>query len=321
MALGEFEIIQRYFAGLTRPRADVTLGIGDDAAVLQVPAGQELVASTDTLVSGVHFGEDALPFDIGFKALAVNLSDLAAMGAEPRWAMLALTIPRADPDWLQPFAEGFGMLANRHNVSLVGGNLAHGPLNVTVHILGCVPTGAAIRRGTAGPGDLIHVTGELGAAALALAAATGTGIDPQRVPTSCFERLRRPEPRVQAGLALRGSASAAIDISDGLCSDLGHVIRMSGNGAVVRLDALPGCIALGLVDDADERWRMALCAGDDYELCFTVPPARQDQLVRSMQAIGQSVTHIGEITAGTGIRWLRGDGTEYQPPSGGYRHF
>lgn len=321
MPLDEFEVIRRFFAGLTRARADVVLGIGDDAAVLQLPPGQELVATTDTLVCGVHFAQDAAPFDTGFKALAVNLSDIAAMGAEPRWATLALTIPRADAGWLQAFTDGFRELADRHHVCLVGGNLAHGPLNITVQVLGCVPAGAAIRRGTAVPGDDIYVTGELGSAGLAFAASSGTGIDREDLPEACLERLRRPEPRVQAGMALRGLASAAIDISDGLSGDLGHVVSQSKVGAAVRLEDLPVCAALAALPDQDLRWKIALCAGDDYELCFAAPPARRDALMRAMQGIGQRVTRIGEITSDQRIRWLKADGSEYEPAAGSYRHF
>lgn len=319
--MDEFEVIRRYFAGLTCGRGDVVLGIGDDAAVLHLPAGQELVVTTDTLVYGVHFLPDAAAFDTGFKSLAVNLSDIAAMGAEPRWTTLALTLPHADPDWLRAFAEGFRKLADRHHVSLVGGNLAHGPLNITVQVLGCVPAGTAIRRDTAAPGDEIYVTGELGSAGLAFAASSGPDIDRNEVPEACFERLHRPEPRIEAGIGLRGIASAAIDISDGLAGDLGHLASQSGTGAEVRLESLPVCQALASMRDPDLRRRIALCAGDDYELCFTVPPGRRKELVRAMQEIGQRVTHIGEMTADKELRWLKEDGSVYLPPAGGYRHF
>lgn len=321
MELDEFEVIQRYFAGLTAPRRDIIRGIGDDAAVLDLPPDHELVAATDTLVAGVHFSEGAAPFDIGFKALAVNLSDMAAMAGEPKWATLALTLPRADAAWLEAFARGFADLAARHEVGLVGGDLTRGPLTVTVQILGVVPRGRALYRGTARPGDRIYVTGELGSAGLALAASGKAAIDGADIPAFCIERLHRPEPRVGIGRCLRGLASAAIDISDGLLGDLQHVVQSSGVGAEVELAKLPMCSTLRAVRDADARWRIALCAGDDYELCFTIPPGRGAELSRALEGVDPRVTEIGCITAGRGIHWILPDGSSYQPRASAYRHF
>jgi thiamine-monophosphate kinase len=239
MALTEFNLIERYF---TRPAAapdpDVILGIGDDAALVRVPTGMELAVATDTLVEGVHFPPQTAPETIGHKALAVNLSDMAAMGAEPRWATLALTLPQADEDWLTAFSSGFLALAAAEGVQLIGGDTTRGPLSITVQILGLLPSGSALRRSGACAGDLVYVTGTLGDAGLALRMlqhAHGSAA----VAAPLAQRLNQPQPRTQEGLALRGIASAAIDISDGLCADLGHILAASGVGAHINLAALP----------------------------------------------------------------------------------
>lgn len=318
MPAGEIELIRRHFAELTPRRADVALGIGDDAALLEVPAGHELAVSTDVLVEGVHFIAGTDPADIGFKSLAVNLSDMAAMGAEPRWATLALTLPAADETWLSGFAAGFRELALRFDVALVGGDISRGPLSINVQIMGVVPRGTALRRDGARPGDHVYVSGELGGAALALklldaAAAT--------VPSVCLERLHRPIPRVVAGSALRGVAHSAIDVSDGLFLDLSRLVQASGGGAVVELDRVPLCAPVAAIADPDERLRLGLGSGDDYELCFTAPPGSGTALAGIAGKTGVAMTRIGEITAGDRVRWLRGDGSEFRPGAGGYQHF
>jgi thiamine-monophosphate kinase len=318
MAAGEIELIRRYFAELTPARADVVLGIGDDAALLEVPAGFELAVSTDALVAGVHFAMDADPYDVGFKALAVNLSDMAAMGAEPRWATLVLTLPAADEVWLAGFTAGFRDLASEFRVALVGGDLCSGPLNVTVQIMGVVPAGSALRRDGARPGETIYVTGELGAAALALRLLAEGG---RPVPPECLQRLHRPMPRVAAGWQLRGVASAAIDISDGLFLDLQRVALASGVGAEIRLDSVPLCRALSAITDPGERYRLALGTGDDYELCFTLPPGRDSLLEEIAGNCGHAISRIGAITAGNRVRWLLAEGSEFDPGDAGYQHF
>ncbi|MBI2970546.1 MAG: thiamine-phosphate kinase [Gammaproteobacteria bacterium] len=320
MPLGDLELIEKFFKGLTASRSDVVIGIGDDAAVLAPPPGHELVVSADMLVAGVHFFEDAAPFDVGFKSLAVNLSDMAAMGAEPRWATLALSLPRADSVWLDAFSRGLAHLAGRFQVALVGGDLASGPLTVSVQILGVVPQGAALRRDRARPGDLVFVTGELGAAGFALEALKH-GSDPRSIAPACLERLLRPLPRVAAGQRLRAVADAAIDVSDGLVSDLGHIVAASGVAAEVDLERIPLPLAMGPPPPDSDDWRIALATGDDYELCFTVSPGRADAVTSVLQGVGHPVTCIGRILAGDGIRWKLPDGSDLEAGWSGYRHF
>ena len=321
MSLTEFEIIARYFKDLTGNDEQVAVGIGDDAAVINIPPGQQLVTSVDTLVSGIHFFADAAPYDIGFKSLAVNISDLAAMAARPRWATLALTMLEGDSAWLQQFAEGFAAVARRYGVSLVGGDLTHGPLAITIQIMGLVEAGKAVTRGGAQTGDRIYVSGCIGGAGLALGCLKKelpTTIQPS---TASIERLLRPEPRVALGLELTDLANAAIDISDGLAADLGHILEMSGKGAVIDLDRVPVCDDLMQIENQDERLRMALCAGDDYELCFTVPANRQDKIASVSTALNLPLHCIGTITAGAKLIWRKADGSEYRLEDSGYRHF
>lgn len=318
--MDEFEIIRTFFATQPVTRADVALGIGDDAALLRVPAGQELVATTDTLVAGVHFLADADPADLGYRALAVNLSDLAAMGAEPAWTTLSLTLPAADPRWLEAFCRGFYELTREFGVQLVGGNLARGPLNITVSAYGHVPAGAALRRTGASAGDAIYVTGTLGDAALALHHRLGR----HRLEALAFEsvraRLDRPLPRVRAGLQLRGIASAAIDISDGLLADLGHVLEASRVGARIELTCLP-LSPVYRAERAQVGWEPALAQGDDYELCFTVPRERIATLETLAPVFGCAVTRIGEIVMQPGLTVLDESGEQYVPRHAGHDHF
>ncbi len=313
---GEFSLIDRFFARLTPPRDDVRLGIGDDAALLAMPAGRDLVLATDTLVAGVHFPEGTAAEAIGHKALAVNLSDLAAMGAEPAWATLALTLPAADEDWLAGFAAGFGELAARHGVALVGGDTTRGPRVITVTVAGRVPPGEALTRAGARPGDGIWVTGSLGDAGLALVLLQSG----EPVPEVLRRRLDRPEPRLAAGRALRGLATATIDVSDGLVADLGHVLDRSGVGARLEVAAVPRSAALREAADGAAASRLALAAGDDYELCFTLPPAAEAEMAGRLAAIDCPVTRIGSIEARPGLRLIAADGTELPPP-GGFDHF
>ncbi|TAJ92703.1 MAG: thiamine-phosphate kinase [Gammaproteobacteria bacterium] len=320
MTRNEFDIIRQYFRGLADNTGGVICGIGDDAAVLAIPPGHELVVSTDTLVSGVHFPAATAAADVGHKALAVNLSDLAAMAALPQWVTLALTLPEDDPEWLAGFCGGFAVLARETGVSLVGGDTTHGPLSITITVMGVVPAGTAVKRSGARPGDQIYVTGSLGGAGLALRRLLdGRYADVRNKRDVCLERLLRPRPRIATGLALRGIASAMIDISDGLAADLGHILEDSGCGAIVQLEDIPIAPELHELTRA-EFWRTALTAGDDYELCFTAPVAKRPEVERLTQQSLVPITPIGEIM-GSGLSWRNKDGSESKFPVTGYRHF
>ncbi len=311
----EFQLIEAYFTRQPVRRDDVILGIGDDGAILQPPPHAAIVVSTDTLVEGVHFVPDIAPRDLGYRALAVNLSDLAAMGAEPAWATLAITAPRADTAWFAEFSAGFFELAARHHVQLVGGNMARGPLNITVEVHGFVPPGAALRRDGARAGDLIFVTGSLGDAALGLQVAQGRRALSSDAARLLLQHYLRPTPRVAAGLALRGLASACIDVSDGLIADLGHVLERSGVGATVQLESIPRSAAVLQCWNRD--WNIVMTGGDDYELCFTVAPQHAARLATLLP----EAAHIGVIDAQIGLRCSAGDGTALQPSTTGYDHF
>ena len=318
----EFSLIERIRARARLlaggAREDVLLGIGDDAALLRVPEGHELVLSTDTLVSGVHFPEDTAPADIGWKALAVNLSDLAAMGATPAWISLALTLPEPDIDWLDYFIDGLCELAEEHGVALVGGDTTRGPLSITIAAHGFVPAGQALRRAGARVHDDVWVTGTIGDAAGALKQWQAGGMQSAKL----RYRLDRPTPRIAAGLALRGLATSAIDLSDGLAGDLGHLLRASEAGAELELGRLPTSLTLAehfAGDDA--RWRLQLTGGDDYELCFTAAPADAFAIEQALAACELNATVVGRITAEPGLRLLQPDGAAFELESGGFEHF
>jgi thiamine-monophosphate kinase len=316
MSLGEFELIARWFTQPGR-RRDVLAGVGDDAALLDVPAGQALVAATDTLVEGRHFLPDAPAESVGHQSLAVNLSDLAAMGAQPAWALLALSVPRADEAWLAAFARGFHALADRFDVELVGGDTVRGPRVVTVQALGFVPRAQALRRRGARPGDGLYVSGSVGDAAAGLELLRG-GVAGDAV-ASLVHRYRYAEPRVTLGMTLRGVATAAIDVSDGLLGDLAKLCDASGVAAVVQLERLPLSEALlGRFGAADAE-RLALAGGDDYELLFTLPPS-DAAAIESRLAQFCRITHIGEIVAGRGVRCCRA-GVEVAVEVAGHDHF
>lgn len=317
-ALDETAIIERYFR---RPpgREDVLLGIGDDAALLVPPAGQVLAVAVDTLVEGTHFYPGTDPRALGHRALAVNLSDLAAMGAEPAWCLLALSLPRPDAGWLAAFAEGLLALAARYRVALVGGDTVRGPLALTVTVHGFVPAGQAIRRSGARPGDGIWVTGTPGDA-VAGRLAQVDGADPREPGVAALQsRFLYPEPRVAAGLALRGLASAMIDVSDGLHQDLGRLLAASGAGGELEVEALPLSPALAARAGADAV-ALALTGGDDYELCFTLPQAQAARLEGLARGWDFPVTRIGTVTAGSNLV-LRRDGQVFPLPPGSFRHF
>jgi thiamine-monophosphate kinase len=319
MPLGEFDLIHRYFERPIEQRQDVIVGIGDDGAVVRVPPGVELVLTSDTLVAGVHFSEDIPPEDLGYRALAVNLSDLAAMGARPAWATMALTLPQAEEAWLAAFAQGFFELAQRFSVALIGGDLTRGPLSITVQMHGFVPEGRALRRSGAQAGHYIYVTGTLGDAALALTPRLAELTDTYR--PYLLGRLYRPSPRISEGMILRAIASSAIDISDGLVADLGHILETSHVGAVLEVDRLPLSTALQKIKDKKYGWELALTGGDDYELCFTLPPEHQAVLESKRSDFACTVSCIGRIEVERGLRCIEHDGTPYIPQGAGYRHF
>ncbi len=313
--MDEFALIRRYFATLTRARRGVRMGIGDDAAVLAPEPGCELVVTTDTLIAGRHFPHDTAAFDIGWKALAVNLSDLAAMGAEPRWFTLALTLPAADAPWLADFCAGLQTLADRFGIALVGGDTTRGALSLTVTAIGEVPAGAALRRSGARVGDSVCVTGTLGDAALALQQLGQGGARSGPL----VERLDRPQPRVQAGCALRGIAHAAIDLSDGLAGDLRHILDASAVGACIQAQALPASPQLlGALPDLAARLACQAGGGDDYELCLCIAP---DRVEAARRLIDVPLTVIGQITAGPDLRFVDASGATIDPARSAYRHF
>jgi thiamine-monophosphate kinase len=313
----EFDLVARIRARAAQARGDVALGIGDDAAVLALPAGRQLVVAMDTLNAGVHFPDGTRPSDIGWKALAVNLSDLAAMGAQPAWCTLSLSMPAADGTWLDAFLDGFLELAGRHDVALVGGDTTRGPLSICVTAHGFVDDGCALRRDGGDVGDLIWVTGTLGDAAGALAQWQQGGA----VDATLRARLDRPMPRVAVGRALAGIATACIDVSDGLLADLGHVCRASGVGAEVSVDTLPWSEALRGSFDPGTRRVLQATAGDDYELCFTSPASSRDAVASIAQQTGIPIVRIGRLVEGEGIALFDADGHPWQAPGQGYRHF
>ncbi len=326
--MAEFDLIERIRVRTAIERADVRLGIGDDAAVLAVPAGQDLVVCTDTLVEGVHFPVRTDASDIGWKALAVNLSDLAAMGATPAWATLALTLPEANSTWVDAFADGFAALAREHKLALVGGDTTRGPLTITVTAHGFVPPGSALTRAGARVGDRVYVTGSLGDAAAGLACldrdhARATELFQAAGTTreALLARLNRPTPRIAQGLALRGLASACIDISDGLVADLGHIAATSGVGVVIDAASLPASAALLTLFDDAERAALQLCGGDDYELCFTAPEPATEELRQTLARLGGGATCVGRIVEGVGVRVIDAQGGDLVLPRAGWEHF
>jgi len=315
--LSEFELIKRFF---THPARSAVLGVGDDAALVRVRPGHELAISADMLVEGRHFFMRADPERLGYKCLAVNLSDMAAMGAMPRWATLALALPRVDSAWLAGFARGFMSLARSFRVDLVGGDTTRGPLAICVQIMGEVPAGKALRRDGARSGDDIWVSGELGDAAMALAATAGEFRASARERRAFEQRLHAPVPRVALGLALRGIVHSAIDISDGLLADLGHICERSRVGAIIQWESIPANPLVRARAQTDRGAQALLAGGDDYELCFTAPPSRAEEIERALGGTGTSVTRVGQLVPGQEVVCRR-DGEPYKPKSRGYRHF
>ena len=317
MSLGEFDVIARYFTRPS-PRSDVLLGVGDDAALLVPPPGQVLAAATDTLVEGRHFLPGTPAAAIGHQALAVNLSDLAAMGADPAWALLSLSMPAIDERWLAGFADGLYELAERHGVALVGGDTVAGPLVVTVEVLGFVPPDAALRRSGAQAGDLIFVSGSPGVAAAGLAElqAGRATFDSQ---DARVRRFLRAEPRLALGRSLRRLATAAMDVSDGLLGDLGKLARASGVAARIDLERLP--LATELADyPVAEQERLVLHGGDDYELLFTLPATAFGHIPDLVEASGCGLRCIGSMVPGDGVTCCR-NGRPVEVAGKGYDHF
>jgi thiamine-monophosphate kinase len=310
MPLSEFSLIKRYFTKQRVTNLSTRLGIGDDCALLSIPDGYELAVTTDTMVENVHFFAGADPELLGHKLLAVNLSDLAAMGAKPMSVTLALTLPKVDENWLAAFARGFLKLAERYSVDLIGGDTTSGPLTLTVQAMGLVPKGLALRRSTAKPGDFIFMTGLLGDAGLGLKIHQGYCCADSK---AALARFSQPEPQIQVGQDLIGIASACIDLSDGLAGDLGHILEQSQVGACVEWAALPLSNAVQTYINETGDWSMPLTAGDDYELCFTVSSEQAQKLTIA-------ATKIGVIESQPGLR-LNKSGHIQSIEVKGFEHF
>jgi thiamine-monophosphate kinase len=314
----EFAVIRRHF---TRPSRHAVLGVGDDAALLRAGAGMELAVSTDMLVAGTHFFADANPRRLGHKALAVNLSDMAAMGAVPRWTLLSIALPRIDSSWLREFSAGLLKLARAHGVDLVGGDTTRGPLNICVTIIGETRRGQALRRDGARSGDDVWVSGRLGDAALAVAHRKRRLRLSAAELARCARALDVPQPRVELGKALAGIAHSAIDISDGLLADLGHICERSKLAAEVRLDAIPRSRTFERFVATGTGRQALLAGGDDYELCFTAAPRARAQLANIAKRIGLPLTRIGTMRRGRGVRLLAYDGRRIGFDRLGFDHF
>lgn len=308
MACGEFSLIARYFDRVKSARFDVETGIGDDCALLNIPEKQTLAISTDTLVSGIHFLPDIDPADLAYKALAVNVSDLAAMGADPAWLTLALTLPSVDESWLKAFSDSLFEQLDYYDMQLIGGDTTKGPLSMTLGIHGYVPVGRALKRSGAKPGDWIYVTGTPGDSAAGLAILQNRlTVSDETDNAYLVKRHLRPTPRILQGQALRDLASSAIDLSDGLVSDLGHILEASECGARIDLDAFPYSEAMQRHVDGEQAMRWALSGGEDYELCFTVPELNRGALDVALGHLGVPFTCIGQMSADVdGMHFQRG---------------
>ena len=320
--ISEFDLIRKYF---TRPAPSAVIGVGDDCALLRPSPGMMLAVSTDMLLEGRHFAPNADPVKLGHKALAVNLSDLAAMGADPRWATLALALPEADEHWLAGFAKGFFDLAGKWGVELIGGDTTRtqrGSLAIAITIMGEVPSDAALRRDAALAGDDIWVSGSTGDAALALAYLDGRVLLSGAAREACLARLHTPEPRLELGGRLRGVARSAIDVSDGLLADLAHILEASGVGAEILRDSLPRSAAIRACADASLACDCVLAGGDDYELVFTAAPFRRDEIEALSKNIGLPLTRIGNCVPGEAKVTVRDpEGRALPVARQGYDHF
>jgi thiamine-monophosphate kinase len=315
VALSEFGLIERFFTRPSQFNSCTRLGVGDDCALLNIPPGYELAVTTDTMVENVHFFAGTEPEALGHKLLAVNLSDLASVGAKPVAATLNLTMPRVDEPWLAAFSRGFLSLAERYGVDLIGGDTTQGPLTLTVQAMGLVHAGKALRRNAAQPGDYIFITGSIGDAGLGLKILQGY---PCAEGDPALQRFHRPDPRIDAGLAIAAYANACIDVSDGLASDLGHILRQSNVGACIDWDSLPLSAAVLEYIEQTGDWTLPLLAGDDYELCFTVPEGQCAELESKLAAL--NLKRIGRIDTEQGLRLLK-NGKTLQFDAKGYEHF
>ncbi len=320
ITMNEFEIIEKYFSVESRKRKDVLKGIGDDCALLKVPQGQRLAASMDTLIGGVHFLPDSNAADIAHKAVAVNLSDLAAVGAEPAWITLSISMPQVDTEWLKDFSRGLAKIINYFGVQLVGGDTTKGPLSITIQAHGFVPEKVFIPRNKAKAGDLICVTGNIGDAALGLKVAQNQLQLPPQDASELLKKYLTPYPRIAAGIALRGRATSAIDISDGLLADINHISHQSNVGALVRLERIPLSSAAKTITNQSLLRDAMLSGGDDYELCFTVDEDDLDSASNALEMVGTQCIPIGRLTGKPGVRVLDGD-KELTLEELGYLHF
>lgn len=318
MASPEFDLITRYF---TRPAANAVLGVGDDCALLLPTPGCELAVTTDTLVEGRHFFPDVDPRSLGHKALAVNLSDAAAMGADPKWITLALTLPAIDHAWLAAFSAGLCTLADQHGVSLVGGDTTRGPLSVTITVLAEVPRGQALRRDGAKIDDDIWVSGTLGAPLLAVEQRYGKATLTRDAFAKAAHTVDWPEPQLALGRALRGVARSAIDISDGLVGDLAHICERSSLGAVIEAARVPASPLIGRVADESVRLNAALTGGDEYQLCFTAAPSARHDVAAIGARLGLLLTRIGSMRSGQGVTVVDAYGASIPLVSQGFDHF
>lgn len=317
----EFDLIGRYFSDSGHKRKDVVIGIGDDCAVTTVPENQQLAVTTDTLVAGVHFLKDAPAKSVAYKAVAVNLSDLAAMGAEPAWISLSLSLPDADEQWLQAFSEGLHEITQYYSVQLIGGDTVKGPLAMTITAQGFIPPGSELTRSKAKPGDWVYVTGSLGDAGAGLDILQNTLEVRGEAKDVLVNRHYFPTPRVAVGTALRRLATSCIDISDGLLSDLGHILKASGCGANIHVDRLPLSRALTQAVSAEEAIEYALSAGDDYELLFTASEEQKGSLETSLTSTNVKATCIGQLTGQSGVLTLLKANEKYVPKAAkGYEH-
>lgn len=314
----EFDVIARYFS---RPAQHTAVGVGDDAALLACDPAQQLAVSTDSLVEGTHFFADADPYFLGRKVLAVNLSDMAACGAQPRWATLALTLPYVDPLWLERFSAGFFAMADAYAIDLIGGDTTRGPKSATVTILGTVSDSAFIARSGARANDDVWISGTLGDAALGLAAHEKKALLSDAALSQCLARLNNPEPRVELGLRLRGIATSAIDLSDGLVSDARHIAQASGAALRIEFERLPRSQAIRQLVDPNLANQCVLAGGDDYELLFTAAPDHREALASLSRELNLTLTRVGQVDSGSGVRICDASGADVEIEHAGYDHF
>jgi thiamine-monophosphate kinase len=321
MAASEFELIKKYFHDLTDQDPSVKCGIGDDAAIIQVPQGREVVLSMDTLLEGTHFPVDTSPSDIGYKALAVNLSDMAAMGAVPKWVLLSISLPESNEAWIKEFASGFLKLAKQHSISLIGGDMSRGALSITINIQGLVSVNSALKRDGAQKDDLIYVTGTLGDAGVGLDIIQGKQSIGNEYKAFFLNSLNRPEVSIEAGLRIREIANSTIDVSDGLIADLGHILDASHVGAEIEVKNIPLSVAMQQCVDETTAWNYALISGDDYKLCFTASAEQHELIISTFREINIPVSCIGRIKEEAGLQLKTPEGTCFEPSGKSYQHF